>query len=122
VSKWDAAVTGGEYDPADALRGLAAAKARHETAKEELAAARNAAGLDDERLTLPERWEGMTIAERRRALQAFGTTAIVRRRKGKESVTDRVFLSFEATQYRVAATGGDWEPDVVIDVVIEDAA
>src|SRR5207247_1759520 len=48
-----------------------AAKTRREEAEQLLFEARQSAGLDDQRLTLAERWETMSVAERRRALQAF---------------------------------------------------
>jgi DNA invertase Pin-like site-specific DNA recombinase len=142
-AKWEEAVTSGEFDPATALKGHAAAKARREEAEEKLAERRAAAGLDNERVTLAERWETLTVAERRRTLQAFGVTAQVRRKEGwvelpgeigpggveigertrrRETLADRVFLSLEAEQYRVAATGGDFEPEIVVEHELYDDA
>ena len=139
-AKWEEAVTGGEFDPATALKGHAAAKARREEAEEKLAEQRAAAGLDIERVTLAERWQTLTVAERRRTLQAFGVTAHVRRKQGwiklpgqigpggveigertrrRETLADRLFLSFEAEPYRGAATGGHFEPEIDVEHKVE---
>ncbi len=102
---WNEAVVSGEYEPKIALQGYAAAKERRE-----------AAGLDEERLTLPERWDQMGVEERRRTMLRFGVTVLVKR--GKEPVADRTFLTFNTDDYRKAATSGDFEPDVVVEAEV----
>lgn len=104
-AEWQAAAIAGE-SPEVALPAHAAAKERREAAEEELQAAREAAGLDNERLTLAERWEDMTIPERRRAFQAFGAKVLVQR--GREPVAERVFLTFETAGF----TARGFEPEV----------
>ncbi|MDP9344506.1 MAG: hypothetical protein M3P44_02075, partial [Actinomycetota bacterium] len=67
--------------------------------------ARQTAGLDDQRLTLAQRWATMTVPERRRALQAFEVVAYVGR--GRQPLDERVTI-----ELRGAPAGDGWEPDV----------
>jgi len=113
---WNEAVVSGEYEPKIALQGYAAAKERREAAEDTLRTAREAAGLDDERLTLPERWDQMGVEERRRTMLRFGATVLVKR--GKEPVADRVSLTFNTDDYRKAATSDDFQPDVVVEAEV----
>lgn len=143
LADWQEAALAGDVDPGKFAPVLAAREAELEQAQERLAEARRSAGLDIERVTLAERWDTLTVAERRRALQAFGLTVHVRRKQGwvevpdeigpggvelgeptrrKETLADRVFLTFDAQQYRTAATGGDFEPEIVVEHVFEDEA
>ena len=82
-----------------------AAKARREEAEKRLFEARQTAGLDDERLTLAERWGTMSVPERRRALQAFEVVGYVER--GRQPVDERVTI-----ELRGSPVGDGWEPDV----------
>jgi DNA invertase Pin-like site-specific DNA recombinase len=107
--------------PEIALPAFEAAKARREEAEERLAEARAAAGLSDERATLAERWETMTVPERRRTLQAFGVEVLVKR--GREPIANRIALMFNAEPYRGAATGDDFEPEIIVEhEFVEDEA
>jgi DNA invertase Pin-like site-specific DNA recombinase len=121
VAKWETVVESGEFDPGDALRGLTAARERQRVAEVALSQAREAAGLNDERVTLGERWAEMSVEEQRRTMRRFGLTAFVAR--GKAPVEERVILTFSTDEYRNAATSGDFEPTVVlaVDVAVDEA-
>jgi len=80
-------------------------KARREEAEKLLFEARQTAGLDDQRLTLAERWDTMTVPERRRALQAFEVVAYVER--GRQPADERVTI-----ELRGSPVANGWEPDV----------
>jgi putative DNA-invertase from lambdoid prophage Rac len=114
VEQWQEAVDSGAFSPADALRGLQKARERQAEAEQALWQAREEAGLNDERLTLAERWPQLDTEERRRILKRFGAKVIVQR--GKEPIHERAFLTFsDLDAYREAATSADFEPDVVIE-------
>jgi hypothetical protein len=95
-----------DIDPQGFRQKLAESVARVEKAEEALRLAREAAGLDDERLTLADRWGSMTIPERRRALHAFGVVAHVER-GSRQSINGRVNIELSADP-----VGDGWEPDV----------
>jgi DNA invertase Pin-like site-specific DNA recombinase len=105
VAKWQEAVDSGEFDPADALRGLAAAKQRQADAEQALWQAREEAGLNDERLSLAARWATMNTEERRRTLKRFDVRVLVS--PGKQHILERVTL-----EMRGSPIGDGWEPDV----------
>jgi DNA invertase Pin-like site-specific DNA recombinase len=108
VTKWEEARDSGDFNPSDALRGLERARERHGEAEQALWHAREEAGLNDERLSLAQRWGGMTVEERRAALKRFEVKAIVQR--GKESVDERVTI-----ELRGSPVGPGWEPDLEYD-------
>ena len=110
--QWKAKAIAGE-SPEVAIPAYEAAKARRAEAEKALEEAIEAAGLNDERLTLAERWPELSVPERRRTLQAFGVEASVQR--GREPLAQRVTLLIKTVRYREAATGGDFEPEVVIE-------
>ena len=95
----------GDIDPIAFKEKLATAKQKIEQAEAALFKARESAGLDEERLTLPDRWSEMTVAERRRARQSFDVVAYVDR--GRQPVDQRVTI-----EMRAAPIGDGWEPDV----------
>jgi hypothetical protein len=102
---WKEAAVAGTVAPEVVGPAYDAAKARREEAEKGLFEARQTAGLDDERLTLAERWGTMTIPERRRALQAFEVVAYVER--GRQPVDERLTI-----QLRGSPVSDGWEPDV----------
>jgi hypothetical protein len=104
-AKWKEAAVAGTVAPEVVGPAYNAAKARREQAETQLFEARQTAGLDDEKLTLAERWGTMTVPERRRALQAFDLVAYVGR--GRQPVDERVTIEFRGTPAR-----DGWEPDV----------
>jgi hypothetical protein len=103
--KWKEAAVAGSVAPEVVGPAYDAAKARRERAEQRLFEARQTAGLDDERLTLAERWGTMSVPERRRALQAFEVVAYVER--GRQPVDERVTI-----ELRGSPVGEGWEPDV----------
>jgi Recombinase zinc beta ribbon domain/Recombinase len=105
VKKWQQAVDCGAFDPADALRGLAAAKERQADAEQAFWQAREQAGLNDERLSLAARWATMDTEERRRTLKRFDVRVLVS--PGKQQIVERVTLELAG-----APIGDGWEPDV----------
>ncbi|MDQ2911308.1 MAG: recombinase family protein [Actinomycetota bacterium] len=104
-AKWKEAAVAGTVAPEVVGPAYDAAKARREEAEKRLFEARQTAGLDDERLTLAERWGTMTIPERRRALQAFEVVAYIER--GRQLVDERVTI-----ELRGSPVSDGWEPDV----------
>jgi DNA invertase Pin-like site-specific DNA recombinase len=108
VKQWEGARDSGDFNPSDVLRGLERARERHGEAEQALWHAREEAGLNDERLSLAQRWGGMTVEERRAALKRFEVKAIVQR--GKESVDERVTI-----ELRGSPVGPGWEPDLEYD-------
>jgi hypothetical protein len=76
-AKWKEAAVAGTVAPEVVGPAYDAAKARREQAEKGLFEARQTAGLDDERLTLAERWGTMSVPERRRALTAFETGVVL---------------------------------------------
>ena len=106
--KWKEAAVAGTVAPELVGPAYDAAKARREQAEKLLFEARQTAGLDDERLTLAERWGTMTVAERRRALQAFEVVAYVAR--GRQPVDERVTI-----ELRGSPVSDGWEPDLEYD-------
>jgi Recombinase/Recombinase zinc beta ribbon domain len=104
-AKWKEAAIAGTVAPEVVGPAYDAAKARREQAEKQLFEARQAAGLDDERLTLAERWGTMTVPERRRALHAFEVVAYVER--GRQPVDERVTI-----ELRGSPVADGWEPDV----------
>ena len=104
-AKWKEAAVAGTVAPEVVGPAYDAAKARREQAEKRLFEARQTAGLDDERLTLAERWGTMSVPERRRALQAFEVVAYVER--GRQPVDERVTI-----ELRGSPAGDGWEPDV----------
>ena len=138
VKKWEDARDDGQFDPADCLRGLEKARERLTDTEQALWQAREDAGLNDERLTLAERWPDLDTEEKRRTMIRFGAKVIVQRKRGwvevpgdigrggvemsertqrKETLRDRAFLTFEAEPYREAATSRDFEPEIVVEGV-----
>jgi DNA invertase Pin-like site-specific DNA recombinase len=104
-AKWKEAAVAGTVAPEVVGPAYDAAKARREQAEKQLFDARQTAGLDDERLTLAERWGTMTIPERRRALQALEVVAYVER--GRQPADERVTI-----ELRGSPVSDGWEPDV----------
>jgi DNA invertase Pin-like site-specific DNA recombinase len=104
VEKWREAADADDVDPVEFGRVIAAQKAKLAVAEQALFEARETAGLNDERLTLSERWGSMTIAGRRRALQNFGVEAHVLR--GREPIDERTTIVM-----RGSPIGDGWEPD-----------
>ncbi|MBA3567712.1 MAG: hypothetical protein H0W31_12805 [Actinobacteria bacterium] len=104
-AKWKAAAVAGTVAPEVVGPAYDAAKARREQAEKRLFEARQTAGLDDERLTLAERWGTMTVPERRRALQAFEVVAYVER--GRQPLDERLTI-----ELRGSPVSDGWEPDV----------
>jgi DNA invertase Pin-like site-specific DNA recombinase len=104
-AKWKEAAVAGTVAPEVVGPAYDAAKARREQAEKRLFEARQTAGLDDERLTLAERWGTMSVPERRRALQAFEVVAYVER--GRQPVDERVTI-----ELRGSPVSEGWEPDV----------
>jgi DNA invertase Pin-like site-specific DNA recombinase len=104
-AKWKEAAVAGTVAPEVVGPAYDAAKARREQAEKQLFEARQRAGLDDERLTLSERWGTMSVPERRRALQAFEVVAYVKR--GRQPVDERLTI-----ELRGSPVGDGWEPDV----------
>jgi hypothetical protein len=104
-AKWKEAAVAGTVAPEVVGPAYDAAKARREEAERRLFEARQTAGLDDERLTLAERWGTMSVPERRRALQAFEVVAYVER--GRQSVDERLTI-----ELRGSPVSDGWEPDV----------
>ena len=104
-AKWKEAAVAGTVAPEVVGPAYDAAKARREQAEKQLFETRQTAGLDDERLTLAERWGKMSVSERRRALQAFDVVAYVER--GRQPLDERVTI-----ELRGSPTGDGWEPDV----------
>lgn len=104
-AKWKEAAVAGTVAPEVVGPAYDAAKARREEAEKRLFEARQTAGLDDERLTLAERWGTMGVPERRRALQAFEVTAYVER--GRQPVDERLTIHL-----RGSPVSDGWEPDV----------
>src|SRR5712691_8392328 len=102
---WKEAAVAGSVAPEVVGPAYDAAKARREEAEQRLFEARQTAGLDDQRLTLAQRWPTLTVPERRRALQAFEVVAYVER--GRQPVDERVTI-----ELRGSPTGDGWEPDV----------
>jgi DNA invertase Pin-like site-specific DNA recombinase len=102
---WKEAALAGTVAPEVVGPAYDAAKARREQAEKRLFEARQSAGLDDERLTLAERWATMTIPQRRRALQAFEVVAYIAR--GRQPLDERLRI-----ELRGAPVGDGWEPDV----------
>ena len=104
-AKWKEAAVAGTVAPEVVGPAYDAAKARREEAEKRLFEARQTAGLDDERLTLAERWGTMTVPERRRALQAFEVVAYVER--GRQPLDERLTI-----ELRGSPVSDGWEPDV----------
>jgi DNA invertase Pin-like site-specific DNA recombinase len=104
-AKWKEAAVAGTVAPEVVGPAYDAAKARREEAEKRLFEARQTAGLDDERLTLVERWGTLSVPERRRALQAFEVAAYVER--GRQPVDERLTI-----ELRGSPVGEGWEPDV----------
>src|SRR6266852_2275389 len=104
-TKWKEAAVAGTVAPEVVGPAYDAAKTRREEAEKRLFEARQTAGLDDERLTLAERWGTMTVPERRRALQAFEVVAYVER--GRQPVDERLTIHL-----RGSPVSDGWEPDV----------
>ena len=104
-AKWKEAAVAGTVAPEVVGPAYDAAKARREEAEKRLFEARQTAGLDDERLTLAERWGTMSVPERRRAFQAFEVVAYVER--GRQPVDERVTI-----ELRGSPVSDGWEPDV----------
>ena len=104
-AKWKEAAVAGTVAPEVVGPAYDAAKARREQAEQRLFEARQTAGLDDQRLTLAERWGTMSVPERRRALQAFEVVAHVER--GRQPADERVTI-----ELRGAPVADGWEPDV----------
>ncbi len=104
-ANWKEAAVAGSVAPEVVGPAYDAAKARREQAEQRLFEARQTAGLDDQRLTLAERWGAMSVPERRRALQAFEVVAQVER--GRQPLDERVTI-----ELRGSPTGDGWEPDV----------
>jgi len=104
-AKWKEAALAGTVAPEVVGPAYDAAKARREQAEQRLFEARQTAGLDDQRLTLAERWGTMSVPERRRALQAFEVVAHVER--GRQPADERVTI-----ELRGAPVADGWEPDV----------
>jgi hypothetical protein len=104
VEKWRRAAEDDDVDPAEFGRAIAAQKVKLAAAEQALFEARERAGLNDERLTLADRWGSMTILERRRALQSFGVEAYVIR--GRAPIDERTTIVM-----RGSPIGDGWEPD-----------
>ncbi|HLG10106.1 MAG TPA: recombinase family protein [Gaiellaceae bacterium] len=104
-AEWKEAAVAGTVAPEVVGPAYDAAKARREEAEKRLFEARQTAGLDDERLTLAERWGTMSVPERRRALQAFEVAAYVER--GRQPLDERVTI-----ELRGSPVSDGWEPDV----------
>jgi len=104
-AKWKEAAVAGTVAPEVVGPAYDAAKARREDAEQRLFEARQTAGLDDQRLTLAERWGTMSVPERRRALQAFEVVASVER--GRQPLDERLTI-----ELRSAPASDGWEPDV----------
>jgi len=104
-AKWKEAALAGTVAPEVVGPAYDAAKARREEAEKLLFEARQTDGLDEERLTLAERWGTLTVPERRRALQAFEVVAYVER--GRQPADERVTI-----ELRGSPVADGWEPDV----------
>jgi DNA invertase Pin-like site-specific DNA recombinase len=102
---WKEAAVAGTVAPEVVGPAYDAAKARREEAERQLFEARQTAGLEDERLTLAERWGTMSVPERRRVFQAFEVVAYVGR--GRQPVDERLTI-----ELRGSPVGDGWEPDV----------
>jgi hypothetical protein len=102
---WKEAAVAGTVAPEVVGPAYDAAKARREEAERQLFEARQTAGLEDERLTLAERWGTMSVPERRRVFQAFEVVAYVER--GRQPVDERLTI-----ELRGSPVGDGWEPDV----------
>jgi len=111
---WKVKALAGE-SPDIAIPAFEAAKERRKAAEKALDEAREAAGLNDERLTMAEQWADMTVEDQNRTMLRFGASAIVTR--SKSPVEDRVLLTFTTDDYRKAATSDDFQPDVVVEVL-----
>jgi DNA invertase Pin-like site-specific DNA recombinase len=112
---WKVKALAGE-SPDIAIPAFEAAKERRKAAEKALDEAREAAGLNDERLTMAEQWADMTVEDQNRTMLRFGATAIVTR--SKSPVEDRVLLTFTTDDYRNAATSDDFQPDVVVEAEV----
>ncbi len=104
-AKWKEAAVAGTVAPEVVGPAYDAAKARREEAEKRLFEARQTAGLEDERLTLAERWGTMSVPERRRVFQAFEVVAYVER--GRQPVDERLTIHL-----RGSPVSDGWEPDV----------
>jgi DNA invertase Pin-like site-specific DNA recombinase len=104
-AKWKEAAVAGSVAPEVVGPAYDAAKARREQAEQRLFEARQTAGLDDQRLTLAQRWATLTVPERRRALQAFEVVAYVER--GRQPLEERLRI-----ELRGSPVSDGWEPDV----------
>jgi len=104
-ANWKEAAVAGSVAPEVVGPAYDAAKARREQAEQRLFEARQTAGLDDQRLTLAQRWPTLTVPERRRALQAFELVAYVER--GRQPLEERLRI-----ELRGSPVSDGWEPDV----------
>jgi DNA invertase Pin-like site-specific DNA recombinase len=104
LAKWQAQAAADEVDPEDFRPVLDARKRDLEAAETVLAEARHAAGLDEERVSLLDKWDSLTVPEQRTALHMFEVEAFVQR--GREPVDERTTIVM-----RGSPIAEGWEPD-----------